>query len=125
MDVLKELSQHPAFKHCSNVELARKRLQVIDEFDKLKSMIAEHRITVRVKCPNQKYIHYKGCWEFNVSDDHPGDRPASCLCDLIGMSRHRIIKLLDDIEAMGGGNPIKRLVSTLFLGSCNGDTSER
>lgn len=123
MDALREITEHSAYRRYKNERIMSKRMLVIKEVNKLKSYIAENGLTERVKNPGQEYAHYKECFKSSMKDGENYDYPETCVCCFVAMDRFRILQLLDDIEAMGGGSILKRLKDS-FLASRNGVSRE-
>lgn len=109
MDALREITKHSAYRRYKGEQIMKKRMLVIDEVDKLKSLIAENGLTERVNNPDQKYAHYRECPESRMKDGTDYDCIDTCVCCYVGMYRFHILQLLDDIEMMSGSSIFKRL----------------
>lgn len=125
MDALKEITSHSAYKRYDKQPIWIKRMRVIEEVDKLKSLIASHNLSERVTRPGQEYAHYKECGSCGVRDDEDFDYVDTCVCCHVAMYRYRILQLLDEIEAMSGGSnsSILKRIKNHFIVSRHGDTN--
>lgn len=116
MDAMKDITEHPAYKPFRNARLVRKRVQILDLTDKMKSHIATHNLTERVVRPGRDYAHYKECFESRCTDCSKHDTiDGRCVCEYVCYYRAKILQLLDDIEAMSGRGLLNRIRDTFKI----------
>lgn len=108
MDAVKDVTSHSAFTAYRDTYLLRNRLLVLEQLDKLKTLIADHSLTERVESPGQAYAHYRECSESCHRDDDHYDCVDTCVCCYVDMYKFRILQLLEQIECDGSRGLFKR-----------------
>lgn len=92
MDAVRDIESHPAFVLVEDEKYVRKRLKVLKLLHRLKCHIAKYGLGERVNSDS----HYKKCGTWS------GDIVDTCACDLVGLYRYRVLKILDEISSESG-----------------------
>lgn len=109
MDAIEEILKHPAYASVQQEAIVKKRIEVLNLLNELKSLIASTKFTVKGPSDPDGFAHYKECSAKynNICLDR--DTIDFCYCCQIGYRRHQILQLLDDIESLGGEDRLNRL----------------
>lgn len=96
MDAIRDIENHPAFAIVvENEDILRKRLYVLECLREIKCIVFKFKFTERPNPGSGKFEHYKEC-KF-------GSQVDTCPCSLIGGTRYRALKNLDEIQSMNRG----------------------
>lgn len=120
MDALEEIKKHRAYKTVSykDREIWRRRMDLLWLVDEMKSLVAMHNFTERLKRTDGDDTHYKECFESLCKDcskhDHYG--AFGCDCRRLHNYKNQVLKLLEEINTIEcEGSLISRLTESFRI----------